>query len=927
MPLIRTDVPIQALLKRFALIYLPIVIVFFVVLLIGIRLDEQKRVGIIEARENYEIDLVKTRVRQDFEEVDSDLRIIAKLPLLQHYLDSGGTAQRDELAKLFLVIAREKGHLDKLRYLDESGQEVIRINYNDGKPAIVPHTKMQKKLARYFFHDTFKLNQGEVYVSPLDLNVEENRLEIPYKPTIRFGTPVFDSAGHKKGILLFNYLGNYLLQDLHKVMRGIDHSVMLLNRDGYWLFSNTNHADEWGFMLGKNDRTFGHDFADEWRTISTSEGGMLLTAKGLFIYGTVHPLISGEKSSTGSNLVRGSSQHDLTAQEYKWKIVSFVPIGVLSGAAFYNQTSDRIWLVMGYLLLSLAALAIAFVIISRKQARADLRIAATAFESQEGMLVTDANRVILRVNRAFTNITGYPAEEVIGKNPHILSSGRQDANFYAAMWESINNTGAWEGEIWNRRKNGEVYPEQLTITAVKDKNGTVTNYVATLNDITMSNEAADKIKNLAFYDPLTGLPNRRLLLDRLHQAFASSERGGREGALLFIDLDNVKSLNDTLGHDIGDLLLQQTAQRLESCLREVDTVARLGGDEFVVMLEGLSEHALEAATQTKTVGEKILATLNQPYQLDTHEYHSIASIGATMFSDHGQSEEELLKQADIAMYQAKKAGRNTLRFFNPQMQVSITGRFSLEGELRKALGNKEFQLYYQIQVDSSHRPLGAEALIRWIHPLRGMVSPAQFIPLAEETGLILPIGQWVLETACTQLKAWEQEVLTRDLVLAVNVSAKQFRQADFVAQVQAAVQHHAINPMRLKLELTEGMLLENIEDTIATMNALKEIGIQFSLDDFGTGYSSLQYLKRLPLNQIKIDQSFVRNLATDSGDKAVVRAIIAMAQSLNLDVIAEGVETEEQRQLLLGKGCTHYQGYLISKPVPIEQFEALLKIE
>ena len=566
-------------------------------------------------------------------------------------------------------------------------------------------------------------------------------------------------------------------------------------------------------------------------------------------------------------------------------------------------------------------------ITERKKIEKEMLIAATAFESKEGMFVTDANRVILRVNHAFTNITGYPAEEVIGKNPRILSSGRQDANFYAAMWESINNTGAWEGEIWNRRKNGEVYPEQLTITAVKDKNGTVTNYVATLNDITMSNEAADKIENLAFYDPLTHLPNRRLLLDRLKQALASSARSGREGALLFIDLDNVKSLNDTLGHDIGDLLLQQAAQRLESCLREVDTVARLGGDEFVVVLEGLSEHALEAATQTKTVGDKILVTLNQPYQLATHKYHRTASIGATIFSDHGQSEEELLKQADIAMYQAKKAGRNTLRFFDPQMQVSITGRFSLEGELRKALGNQEFQLYYQIQVDSSHRPLGAEALIRWIHPLRGMVSPAQFIPLAEETGLILPIGLWVLETACTQVKAWEQAALTRDLVLAVNVSAKQFHQADFVAQVQAAVQRYAINPMRLKLELTEGMLLENIEETIATMNALKEIGVQFSLDDFGTGYSSLQYLKRLPLNQIKIDQSFVRNLATDSGDKAVVRAIIAMAQSLNLDVIAEGVETEEQRQLLLGKGCTHYQGYLISKPVPIEQFEALLKIE
>jgi diguanylate cyclase (GGDEF)-like protein len=434
-----------------------------------------------------------------------------------------------------------------------------------------------------------------------------------------------------------------------------------------------------------------------------------------------------------------------------------------------------------------------------------------------------------------------------------------------------------------------------------------------------------KIKQLAFYDSLTGLPNRRLLIDRLHQAFASSARSSRKGALLFIDLDNFKDINDTLGHDIGDLLLQQTAQRIESCLREVDTVARLGGDEFVVVLEDLSEHVLEAAAQTKAVGEKILATLSQPYQLAAHEYHSTASIGAAIFSDHDKTGEELLKRADIAMYQAKKAGRNTLRFFDPQMQENITTRVSMESALRLALEMHQFHLYYQIQVDSSHRPLGAEALIRWIHPIRGMISPAQFIPLAEKTGLILPIGQWVLDTACTQLKAWQQDALTRDLVLAVNVSAKQFRQADFVAQVQAAVQRHAINPMRLKLELTESMLLDNIEDTIATMNALKKIGVQFSLDDFGTGYSSLQYLKRLPLDQLKIDQSFVRDIGTDSSDKAIVSTIIAMAQSLNLEVIAEGVETEEQRQFLLDEGCTHYQGYLFSKPVPIEQFEALLK--
>ncbi len=560
-----------------------------------------------------------------------------------------------------------------------------------------------------------------------------------------------------------------------------------------------------------------------------------------------------------------------------------------------------------------------------KQSEEGLRIAATAFESQDGVMITDANSVILRVNRAFTEITGYTAEEVVGQTPKLLKSGRHDAAFYGVMWGSIKHTGAWNGEIWNRRKNGEIYPERLAITAVKGNAGEVTHHVGTLHDITSRKAAEAEIKNLGFYDSLTGLPNRRLLLDRLKQALASSVRSGRKAALLFIDLDDFKTLNDSLGHATGDLLLQHVAQRLTSCVREGDTVARLGGDEFVVMLEDLSEQILEAAEQTEAIGEKILATLNQPYQLGGHEYRGTPSIGVTLFDDQQSGVEELLKQADIAMYQAKKAGRNTLRFFDAQMQTNVDARAALENELRNALVNKEFQLHYQIQVDSLHQSLGAEALIRWIHPERGLVSPAEFIPLAEETGLILPIGQWVLDTACAQLKAWQQDALTKNLILAVNVSAKQFRQANFVDQVQATVQRHAIDPSYLKLELTESLLLENIEDTIAAMNALNEIGIRFSLDDFGTGYSSLQHLKQLPLNQLKIDQSFVRDLASDNSDKAIVRTVIAMADSLGLDIIAEGVETEVQQQLLLGKGCTNYQGYLFSRPVPIEEFEALLK--
>jgi len=560
----------------------------------------------------------------------------------------------------------------------------------------------------------------------------------------------------------------------------------------------------------------------------------------------------------------------------------------------------------------------------RQQTENDLRIAATAFESQEGILITDAHSNILRVNSAFTQITGFSGKEIVGKNPRMLSSGRQDAEFFRKMWAQLHLNGTWVGEIWNRRKSGEIYPEHLTITAVKDADGIITNYVATFNDITASKAAENEIKNLAFYDPLTNLPNRRLLMDRLNHAIASGARSGRSGALLFIDLDNFKTLNDTLGHDIGDLLLQQVSERLVSCIREGDTVARLGGDEFVVLLEDMSSQALEAAEQTESVGEKILATLNLPYLLASHDCRSTPSIGATLFNGHERPVEELMKQADIAMYQSKKAGRNTLRFFDPMMQHTINARAALEGELRKALDSRQFHLYYQIQVDNLRTPRGAESLIRWIHPQRGMISPAQFIPLAEETGLILPIGLWVLETACAQIKTWQNAALTRDLILSVNVSARQFRQANFVAQVQEVIQRYGINPDGLKLELTESLLLENVEDTITTMSALRDLGVRFSLDDFGTGYSSLQYLKRLPLDQLKIDQSFVRDITFDVSDRAIVRTIIAMAHSLNLDVIAEGVETEEQRQLLLDIGCAHFQGYLFGRPIPIEQFEVLL---
>ena len=554
-----------------------------------------------------------------------------------------------------------------------------------------------------------------------------------------------------------------------------------------------------------------------------------------------------------------------------------------------------------------------------------IRIAAVAFETQEAIMITMPDARILRVNQAFRDITGYGAAEVVGQKPSLFRSGRHDAAFYRAMWSVLLASGKWSGEIWDRRKDGTIYPKLMTITAVYDRQKQVTHYVAIFRDISDLKQSEQEIHQLAFYDALTGLPNRRLLLDRLQQAMALGTRTGGYGALLFLDLDYFKTVNDTRGHAAGDELLVAVARRLKSCVREGDSVARMGGDEFIVVLENLSGVETDAAALTESIAEKILGELNQPYLLTEFECVSTVSIGVSLFCGHQESAAELLQHTDVAMYQAKAEGRNAIRFFDPHMQTVLEARAAMEADLRQALDQQQFRLYYQIQVDRLRRPLGAEMLLRWEHPRRGLVPPNEFIPLAEEIGLIVPVGLWVLQSACAQLRQWQDDPLTRELTLAVNVSAKQFRQPDFVAQLLRALRETGANPARLKLELTESTVLGNVADAIGKMYEVKALGISFSMDDFGTGYSSLQYLKQLPLDQIKIDQSFVRDIATDPNDAAIVQTILAMTEILGFEVIAEGVETEAQREFLDLRGCPAFQGYLFGKPVPLAEFEQLLK--
>lgn len=570
-------------------------------------------------------------------------------------------------------------------------------------------------------------------------------------------------------------------------------------------------------------------------------------------------------------------------------------------------------------------------ITKHKMAELELRIAAITFDSHEGIVITDANKVIQRVNQAFTQMTGYSSADVMGKTPSVLSSGRQDAEFYREMWRAIEHEDFWQGEIWNRRKNGEVFPEWLTITAIRDGSNNITNYVGAFHDISESKEAEERIRSLAFYDPLTKLPNRRLLHDRLQQAVAASTRSRKHGALMLLDLDRFKILNDTHGHGVGDQLLLEAAQRLKSNVREGDTVARLGGDEFVVLLGALDEYTNEAAAQAQLLADKIRTVLAEPYHLSIQTekqqlhivHHSSSSIGVVLFLGHETSVEELLKRADLAMYEAKHGGRDAICFFDPAMQLALNARAALEEHMRQALA-EQYRLHYQIQVDEQGYIVGAEALLRWQHPERGLLMPDEFIPLAEETGLVVPIGKWVLQTACAQLKAWESNPLTRDLKIAVNISACQFRQEDFVEHVRSALEQTGARATLLELEITESLILNDIEDTIAKMRQLKQVGVNFSMDDFGTGYSSLSNLQRLPLNQIKIDQSFIRDMAADAGSAVIVNAILTMGKSLGMEVVAEGVETEGQREFLAQQGCCAYQGFLFGRPVPVAEFELLL---
>ncbi len=562
----------------------------------------------------------------------------------------------------------------------------------------------------------------------------------------------------------------------------------------------------------------------------------------------------------------------------------------------------------------------------QKHSEEQLRLAANTFESQQGILITDKNAKILRVNKAFTEITGFPAQQVIGDNPRILQSGRHDKAFFEGYWKQLLTKDKFEGEIWNRRRNGEIYPEWQIVTAVRNDLGEVTHYVSVFTDITEKKDAESKIHSMAFYDPLTNLPNRRLLLDRFDQDVAIARRHKQFGAVLYLDLDHFKILNDSQGHLVGDELLIQVAQRLASVLREEDTPARLGGDEFVILLHANSDTIEAAANHAMVVAEKVREQLNTPFVLGQYQHQIGTSIGIALFPENQETPDAVLQQADTAMYRSKSSGRNAINFFQPSMQEAADLRLNLEQDLRGAIAQGRFILCYHPQINSDGKLVGAEALIRWEDRVKGRLSPADFIPVAEESNLIVTIGNWVLMEACNQIKMWEAAGLHMLPYVSINVSSRQFRQKDFVNQVKQAINKTGIKPSNLSIELTESIMIVDIQDTVDKMKALKALGVSIAVDDFGTGYSSLVYLKQLPLDVLKIDRGFVRDVPRDASDAVIVETIISMAKHLNIKVIAEGVETAEQLAFLKEKGCSIFQGYYFDQPLTAPNFaEAYLK--
>lgn len=1074
----------KRVLRRFPRYFVPLSLVsiglIFAIYLLMVDHDRET----LETKERVKVGLNKELLLVELQSVLGDLLHASHQQALKRLVETGAVDDRAKLAQTFLSLSQYRSHYDQIRYLDEAGMEVVRVNYGNGTPYIVPVDRLQDKRDRYYFKEGIVLSEGEIYISPFDLNMENGQIETPIKPMIRFCTPVYDDSGVKKGLIVLNFLGRGLIERMKKSFSDSEYPSVLLNSEGYWLHSESPDQN-WGFMYAdRKDRTFVRKYPEEWARMMSERIGQFETDTGLYTFLTLFPILEIVQNQATTWQVPLNADTVTGYRDYYWLIVSHV-----SPEALAARTSDLrsvAFLLSGILLLCCAVIAwfwgrqqvirrasiavleevahlkdslitstsvisgrmdlddtlkvalqsarrlvearygalalveqgqiVNFLVdglasdeigdvkgcrpqggllgevltrgesirlsdlsehpsscgfppdhprmasflgvpifegddllgslyltekegggafseqdedtlemlanhvgamIKKATLYEEIKLGAKIFDNSiEGICVTDTDGTIVKVNRAFTAITGYTFEEAIGKNPRILKSNRHDQAFYKEMWADILGKGKWEGEIWNRRKNGETYPEWLSIAAIADSKGDTVNYVAVFHDISEVKQGEEQLKYQAHHDALTGLPNRQLFNDRLGMALARARRHDEKLGVLFLDLDNFKHVNDTLGHRVGDLLLQGVAERISGCCREEDTVARIGGDEFIILMADLKDPGRDASR----LARRIIDSLKNPFDLSEKQVMTQTSVGITLFPDDGDTTEDLIKNADMAMYKAKREGKNQYALFTDEMNRTLVRRVSLEADIRNALDRGEFEVHYQPKVDiDSSFVSGAEALVRWRRRGSEIVPPNEFIPLAEETGVIFELGTWVLFEACRQAQVWRKTGYG-DLSVAVNLSPKQFRDKQMRQLVESALTETGLDAKRLTLEITENVMVFDVETTIATMESIAGLGVHWSIDDFGTGYSSMAYLQRLPLNELKIDKSFIDGIPQNAANSKIVESTLALAKGFGLKVVAEGVEEKEQVAFLAACHCNELQGYLISKPVPGEAF-------
>lgn len=915
----------------------------------------------------------------DSPSVQGILRSIASGDGYDEQENATETIWRSRLATLLGTVLQQRSAYLSIRLIldQDGGREYVRLDKVDGEIVESATEDLQKKGHRDYYLETVKLKKNEVYFSAINLNREHGRITLPIQPVIRFATPIYAQDGVVVGILIFNidfqgitktfsqsqsnthfmmtnHFGDYLIHWDEDQIFGFEFNRPRSIQDDYPVESfiarnsreETLSLDQVEGNIGMALRKFHYNplnpehcmilgaevsldilgqkslqFRNELILILLSAVLMISLVTSLLAYFVTRPL---KELTTAANRIASGEEVEVPA-------CGNDEVGVLASSLqtmlrhlhssrqevqdLANSLEDKVRARTHDLALVNSELK--GEIVERQKVEQDLRLASKYLEiTQEALVITDASGTILEVNEAFVTMAGYGRSEIIGENPRILKSGRHDKVFYEEMWRILLEEGHWQGEIWDRRKNGEIYPKWISISAVRNKNDEITNFVALSTDITASKEAKEKLEKLAHYDPLTGLANRLLFHYRLEHDLNMAGRKDWELGLILLDLDGFKEVNDTLGHPAGDTLLVQVAGRLQESVRESDTVARLGGDEFVVILTNIKKE-----NDLAMLAQKILDALRVPYDLDGERVEISASLGITLFPGDGKDAALLLKNADTAMYHAKDDGKGRIQFYTEAMTENAAARFRLAADLRTALDKDEFLVYYQPKLSlTTGRIVGMEALIRW--KCNGkIIPPFKFIPVAEETGIITEIGEWVLRQACVQTKKWHRDL--PGLRISVNLSGRQFSSKGLVEMVDSVLKETELDPGSLELEITETVVMSDVEATIESLWQLKQLGLILSVDDFGTGYSSLSYLKKFPLDVLKVDRSFVMDITEDANDRAVVKAIVSLAIQLKMMVIAEGVETTEQLSILKSIDCHEMQGYLVSPPVPAKEFYEL----